>query len=133
MSLHPATISRSIHVRASTAGAEATGLKTNDLLQDVYPYTLEAGGTYFMSMLMLLVIQKFKIARDSALKVLENKAYQTHQITRVVPNCRPTIGGTTEAKPVAPPALVLEQPVSIELKVHLITIKPLSSAVLPRS
>ena len=87
-------------MRASTAGAEATGLKTNDLLQDVYPYTLEAGGTYFFYVDVDAAgnseIQQ--ITQDSALEVLENKAYQTiksHELCQIV---RPPSGsGTTEA------------------------------------
>lgn len=122
VSLHPGNYTQVYSCAGiNRLSAEATGLKTNDLLQDVYPYTLEAGGTYFFYVDVDAAgnseIQQ--ITRDSALEVLENKAYQTHQITRVVPNCppAPVVVVQPKPKPVAPPALVLEQPVSIELKV----------------
>lgn len=97
--------------------AQVTGLKTNDLLLQPQPFKLEAGNTYFFYVDVsdenktLTAIKQ--ITKESAMEALNNKKYQTHQITRVVPNC-PTI---TETSPIPLPIPVLEEKVSIELEV----------------
>lgn len=105
--------------------AEVTGLKTNDLLMQPQTHTLEAGKTYFFYIDVSdtnntqTVIKQ--ITQDSALDLLKDKAYQTHQISRVVPNCpiivQVPVAPPKPVKPTAPPAPVLREKVSIELEV----------------
>lgn len=97
--------------------AQVTGLKSNDLLMQPQPFKLEEGNTYFFYVDVSdnnntqTAIKQ--ITKDSAIEVLKNKNYQTHQITRVVPNC-PIMD---EAPPVQTPPPVLEEKISLELEV----------------
>lgn len=102
--------------------AEITGLKTNDLLQDPRTYILEDGNTYFFYIDVDTSDQAVikQISKDSALRVLEDKQYQKHQISRVVPNCPvilPVPQAQIQVQPQQPIAPVLKEKVSIELKV----------------
>ena len=102
-------------VGSNQISAEITGHKNNDLLKNASVYQLSAN-TYFFE---IDVDAKGNatvspISQNTAMAALENMAYQTHQITRVVPNC-PVI------QPAAPkPVAVAPAPIqyeSIELKV----------------
>ena len=103
-------------VGSNQISAEITGHKNNDLLKNARLYQLSANTTYFFE---IDVDAKGNatvspISQNTAMAALENMAYQTHQITRVVPNC-PVI------QPAAPkPVAVAPAPIqyeSIELKV----------------
>ena len=103
-------------VGSNQISAEITGHKNNDLLKNANLYQLSANTTYFFE---IDVDAKGNatvspISQNTAMAALENMAYQTHQITRVVPNC-PVI------QPAAPkPVAVAPAPIqyeSIELKV----------------
>lgn len=68
---------------------EVTGSKTNDLLSNTFDVTLEPNNHYFF---YVDVDDKTnatirKIEAIQAPKYLADKRYQTHQISRVVPNC----------------------------------------------
>ena len=94
-------------VGSNQISAEITGHKNNDLLKNANLYQLSANTTYFFE---IDVDAKGNatvspISQNTAMAALENMAYQTHQITRVVPNC-PVI---------QPPAPIQYE--SIELKV----------------
>ncbi len=97
--------------------AEQTGLKTNDLLRDAESFNLAPNGTYYFYVDVddksgnSKVVQ---ITKESADKILVNKKYQTHQISRVVPNC-PTLKKIEPPVPVPTPQL--EKEVHIELEV----------------
>ncbi len=96
--------------------AEPTGLKTNDLLQNSESFELAPDGTYYFYIDVndqdgrSSVVQ---ITDESAQKILQTKKYQTHQISRVVPNC-PVI---KDIEPVAPKDPILTKEVHIELEV----------------
>lgn len=103
-------------VGSNQISAEITGHKNNDLLKNANLYQLSANTTYFFE---IDVDAKGNatvspISQNTAMAALDNMAYQTHQITRVVPNC-PVI------QPAAPkPVAVAPAPIqyeSIELKV----------------
>ncbi len=97
--------------------AEQTKLKTNDLLRDAESFNLAPNGTYYF---YVDVDDKSgnskitQITKESADKILVNKKYQTHQISRVVPNC-PTVKKIDP--PIAVPVPELEKEVHIELEV----------------
>lgn len=100
--------------------AQVTGLKTNDLLLQPQPFILDEGNTYFFYVDInddnnsQTAIKQ--ITKESAIEVLNNKKYQTHQITRVVPNCPVMVNApAAPAKPL--PIPVLEEKVSLELEV----------------
>ncbi|PNK61437.1 OmpA family protein [Psychrobacter sp. FDAARGOS_221] len=97
--------------------AEITGLKTNDLLANSIDFNLAPNSNYFFYVDVdnegNSTIQE--VTNEKALEYLQDKSYQSHQITRVVPNCP-----VAEPKPIPPvvePAPVLEKEVSIELEV----------------
>lgn len=96
--------------------AEVTGNKTNDLLLNASEFELTPNKNYFFYVDVdkegNSTIQQ--IESDKALDYLNSKRYQSHQITRVVPNCP-----VAKPKPTPPvlPAPVLEEVVSIELEV----------------
>ena len=96
--------------------AEVTGQKTNDLLANSINFNLAENNHYFFYVDVdnqgNSTIQQ--IENDKALDYIEGKRYQSHQITRVVPNC-PVAEPTPPVEP--KPAPVLEQEVSIELEV----------------
>ena len=99
----------------------ATGYKDNNLLADEQSFDLAGGNTYYF----LVTVQdngKSYISQikdsDKAFKLLEGKRYQTHQISRVVPNCPKQI--TVEAAKIVTPTAVipvLEEKVTIDLEV----------------
>lgn len=97
--------------------AEVTGSKTNDLLSKTSDFTLKPNNNYFFYVDVDSEggseIQK--IERVQALTYLDGKRYQTHQITRVVPNCPIAKSNPPILPPVAVP--ILEIPVNIELEV----------------
>lgn len=97
--------------------AEVTGIKTNDLLRNTSNFELAPNSNYFFYVDVdkegNSTIQP--IANESALDYLDGKSYQSHQITRVVPNCPVIARATTPA--VVVPFPVLKEQVSIELEV----------------
>jgi len=120
VSLHPGNYTAvNSCVGSNQLSAHATGFKDNDLLADKTDYKLDGGQTYFFYIDMDASGKSTleQITSDSALPLLETKRYQTHQISRVVPNCAvPTavITPIPEALPVVP---VLAEKVTIELEV----------------
>ncbi|MBS9780071.1 MAG: OmpA family protein [Moraxellaceae bacterium] len=97
--------------------AEKTGLKTNDLLKDAKSFNLAPNGTYYF---YVDVNDKtgqsnvIQVTKDSADKILVNKKYQTHQISRVVPNC-PTVKKVAKPVVVPPPKLLHEVKIEVEV------------------
>lgn len=94
---------------------EVTGHKNNDLLKNALTFNLEPNTTYYF------YVQTDNngntnikpITQDSAKNALKSMTYQSHQISRVVPNCPPAPAPTV-APPVVTPVVALP---SIELKV----------------
>ena len=100
--------------------AEVTGIKTNDLLRKTSNFELAPNSNYFFYVDVdkegNSTIQP--IAKESALDYLDGKSYQSHQITRVVPNCPPIHPIVRAPAPaIIVPFPVLEEQVSIELEV----------------
>ncbi len=85
--------------------AHATGFKNNELLADKKDYELAGGQTYFFYVDMTETGQSDleQMTAESAVRLLKNKRYQSHQISRVTPNCIP--------------APVLAEKVTIDLEV----------------
>lgn len=106
-------------VGVNQLSAHATGFKDNNLLAYKKDYQLDGGQTYFFYVDMddsgKSTLEQ--ITADSALPLLETKRYQTHQISRVVPNCPvPTV--TQTPPPIVQPTVpVLAEKVTIELEV----------------
>ncbi len=97
--------------------AEKTGLKTNDLLKDAQSFNLAPNGTYYFYVDVNDKTGQSKvtqITKDSAEKILVNKKYQTHQISRVVPNC-PKVKKVAPPVVVPPPKLLHEVTMNIEV------------------
>ncbi|MGP9493250.1 OmpA family protein [Psychrobacter sp. AOP7-B1-24] len=124
VSLHPGnyTVVNSC-VGTNQLSAHATGFKDNDLLAEQKDYQLVGGQTYFFYVDMDENGQGKldQITKESALPLLETKRYQTHQISRVVPNC-PAPTATSTVTPTPPPIVqptlpVLAEKVTIELEV----------------
>lgn len=94
--------------------AQATGYKTNDLLQNPSDFNLAPNQNYFFYIDVDTegnsTIQQ--VEKSQALNYLSDKKYQTHQITRVIDNCP-----EAEPAPPAPPPQILEEVVTIELDV----------------
>lgn len=98
--------------------AHVTGFKDNNLLADKKNYKLEKGQTYFFYVDVDDTGNSTleQITPESALPLLENKRYQSHQISRVVPNCAaPVVTAQPVNKPV--PAPILAEKMTIELEV----------------
>ena len=120
VSLHPGNYTAvNSCVGSNQLSAHATGFKDNDLLADKTDYKLDGGQTYFFYIDMDASGKSTleQITSDSALPLLETKRYQTHQISRVVPNCAvpvAVIAPIPETLPVVP---VLAEKVTIELEV----------------
>ncbi len=97
--------------------AEKTELKTNDLLKDAKSFNLAPNGTYYFYVDLddetseSSVVQ---ITKESADKILTNKKYQTHQISRVVPNC-PVVKKVPLPVVVKPPKLLHEVKIDVEV------------------
>lgn len=94
--------------------AHATGFKNNNLLADKQNYELTGAQTYFFQINMTEEGQSAleQISSDIALPLLNNKRYQSHQISRVIPNNCPT------PIPIRQPApAVLAKKVTIDLEV----------------
>ena len=106
--------------------AYATGFKSNDLLAEKESYELAGGQTYFFYVDMNAKGQSDlqQITPENALPLLANKRYQTHQISRVVPNCVEPVIVTPRPVPVTPPQPpVLAEKVTIDLEVLFATDK----------
>lgn len=125
VSLQPGSYSQVLSCAGiNRLSAEVTGLKTNDLLMQPQTYTLEAGKSYFFYIDVNDNNNQSsikQITQDSALEILKDKSYQTHQISRVVPNCPIVVAAPlptpTPVVPIKPVAPVLQEKVSIELEV----------------
>jgi outer membrane protein OmpA-like peptidoglycan-associated protein len=118
VSLHPGnyTVVNSC-VGTNQVSAHATGFKDNNLLADKQEYQLVGGQTYFFYVDMDDTGESKldQITPESALPLLDTKRYQTHQISRVVPNCpTPVVTPPPIAQPTVP---VLAEKVTIELEV----------------
>ena len=118
VSLHPGnyTVVNSC-VGTNQISAHATGFKDNNLLADKEDYQLVGGQTYFFYVDMddTGKSKLDQITPESALPLLNTKRYQTHQISRVVPNCpAPVVTPPPIAQPIVP---VLAEKVTIELEV----------------
>lgn len=89
-SLHPNNYSQVLACSGiNKISAVTTDKKTNDLLQDALTLPLKAGETYFLYFEVAddrsVTIQQ--VPKASALALLQNKNYQAHQISRLVPDC----------------------------------------------
>lgn len=110
-------------VGTNRISAEVTGRKINDLLQSAKSYNLAGGGTYFFYVDVDNQGQSHiqQITKKSALDVLDSKHYQSHQISRVVPDCpiieTPLIVQPLIQQPMAEATSVLREPARIELQV----------------
>lgn len=95
-------------VGTNQLSAHATGFKSNNLLADKKDYELTGGQTYFFHISMNEAGQSTleQITPASALLLLANKRYQSHQISRVVPNCLPPVA---TIQPITPPPTVETQ------------------------
>ncbi|MBH0095585.1 OmpA family protein [Psychrobacter sp. NZS113] len=118
VSLHPGnyTVVNSC-VGTNQISAHATGFKDNNLLADKKDYQLVGGQTYFFYVDMDNTGKSTldQITPESALPLLDTKRYQTHQISRVVPNCpAPVVTPPPIAQPTVP---VLAEKVTIDLEV----------------
>ena len=110
-------------VGTNQLSVHATGFKSNDLLANKNTYQLVGGRTYFFDVEMDETGQSTlkQLTSNDASQILSNNRYQSHQISRVVPNCSAPVVATT--RPVTPPPmiqpkpLVLEKAVTIDLEV----------------
>ncbi|MGP9519925.1 MULTISPECIES: OmpA family protein [unclassified Psychrobacter] len=100
--------------------AHATGFKNNDLSADKKNYELTGAQTYFFQ---VNVSEKGEstleqVGSDVALPLLTNKRYQSHQISRVIPNnCTTPISIQQLDRVVVEQAPVLTKKVIIDLEV----------------
>lgn len=96
---------------------EITGTKTNDLLKNYTTFKLEQGVHYFFEVDVDNRGATYvkHITQGRAEQLLSGMKYQTHQITRVVPNC-PVITPEPTRIPLPPP--VMPQRVNLE-DIHL--------------
>lgn len=119
VSLHPGNYTAvNSCVGTNQLSAHATGFKDNNLLAEQKDYQLASGQTYFFYVDMDESGQGTldQITTESALPLLATKRYQTHQISRVVPNCpAPVIA----IPPVTQPAPVVEQPAVLTEKMTI--------------
>ena len=118
VSLHPGNYTAvNTCVGNNQLSAHATGFKDNNLLSDKKEYQLDKGQTYFFYVDVDNTGKSTleQITADSALPLLEAKRYQSHQISRVVPNC---VAAVVTPPPVkAPVAPVLAEKITIDLEV----------------
>jgi outer membrane protein OmpA-like peptidoglycan-associated protein len=124
VSLHPGNYTAvNSCVGNNRLSAHATGFKDNDLLADKKDYQLDKGQTYFFYIDMdntgKSTLEQITVA--SALPLLETKRYQSHQVSRVVPNCSAPIMTSppviTPLPVITPQAPVLAEKVTIDLEV----------------
>lgn len=124
VSLHPGnytTVNSCVGI--NQLSAHATGFKDNNLLADKQDYNLKGGQTYFFNVVMNEKGQSTleQITRASALPLLANKRYQSHQVSRVVPNCPlpavPAKHTTVSPVIVETQSPVLAEKVTIDLEV----------------
>lgn len=103
--------------------AYATGFKNNDLLANKKDFELTGGQTYFFYVDMAETGQSNlkQVTVESAMQLLKNKRYQSHQISRVVPNCPTPVALKAQAipmvMPVNIPTPVLAEKITIDLEV----------------
>ncbi len=119
VSLHPGNFTAiESCVGTNRISAQATRFKDNDLLAKAESYELMGGETYFMYVDMDAAGNSVvsQITQTSALPLLQNKRYQTHQVSRVVPNCPPPV----VAIQLPPPVIV--QPVVVPVLTEKATI-----------
>lgn len=105
--------------------AHATGFKNNDLLAEKETYQLIGGETYFFYVDMnedgqgRSALQQ--VTADSALSQLASQRYQSHQISRVTPNCESlvVVAPTPQPAPVVvqPAPAILAEKLTIDLEV----------------
>lgn len=124
VSLHPGNYTAvNSCVGINRLSVQATGFKNNDLLANAQDFTLAGGETYFFYVDMDEAGNSSleRITEESGIQMLDDKTYQTHQISRVVPNCPAPAPAPTPVVVVPPPAqpepVVLAAPVNIELEV----------------
>ena len=122
VSLHPGNYTAvNSCVGTNQLSAHATGFKDNNLLAEQKDYQLAGGQTYFFYVDMDENGQGTldQITTESALPLLETKRYQTHQVSRVVPNCPVPVIATPPVTPptVAVQSAVLAEKVTIDLEV----------------
>lgn len=101
-------------VGTNQLSAHATGFKNNNLLADKQDYELTGGQTYFFHISMNEQGQSTleQITPESALPLLANKRYQSHQISRVVPNCPLPVAVIQHITP--PPVVEVQTPALME-------------------
>ena len=119
VSLHPGNYTAvNSCVGTNQLSAHATGFKDNNLLAEQKDYQLASGQTYFFYVDMDESGQGTldQITTESALPLLATKRYQTHQISRVVPNCTTPV---IAIPPVTQPAPVVEQPAVLTEKMTI--------------
>lgn len=106
-------------VGVNQISADITGNKNNDLLRNFTTFKLEPNVHYFFDVDVddtgLTIVKH--ITEEKAMTMLKEMKYQTHQITRVVPNCPPETPEPTQV-PLPPPVVPAKvQYENIELKV----------------
>lgn len=106
-------------VGVNQISADITGNKNNDLLRNFTTFKLEPNVHYFFDVDVddtgLTIVKH--ITEEKAMSMLKEMKYQTHQITRVVPNCPPETPEPTQV-PLPPPVVPAKvQYENIELKV----------------
>ena len=100
--------------------AHATGFKNNDLLADKKDYELTGAQTYFFQVSMSDRGKSTleQISSDVALPLLNNKRYQSHQISRVIPNnCNTPVFIQQPTRVIVEQKPVLTEKVIIDLEV----------------
>lgn len=117
VSLHPGSYTQVYSCSGiNRISTEITDKKSNDLLLNPVELNLESNKKYFFDVDVndYNKTSVTQLSEQEAIERLAGKKYQSHQITRVVPNCPP-------AQPVVKiepkPVPVLEQEVSMELEV----------------
>lgn len=92
-------------VGVNQISAQITGFKNNDLSRNITTFKLEPNVSYFF----FVDVENNgstrvrHITREAAMQFLANMNYQSHQISRVVPNC------PVPADPVTPPPVVIPE------------------------
>lgn len=109
-------------VGTNQLSTHATGFKNNNLLSNKKNYELAGGQTYFFHVNMNETGQSTleRITADSALQLLATKRYQSHQISRVVPNCPLPIIAAPAINPptvIKTPTPALSERMTIDLEI----------------